>query len=165
MSISNLADLFIYELRDILDAERQITKALPKMAKAVDNEDLRAAFQEHQQVTEQHVERLQRVFEGINKVARGKHCAGMEGLLTEGEQLIKEEERGATLDAALISAAQKVEHYEIAAYGSLVTYAQLLGRNEAVDLLNATLNEEKETDRKLTALASSLNLAAAEQAA
>jgi ferritin-like metal-binding protein YciE len=165
MSITNLEDLFIHELRDVLDAERQITKALPKMVKAASSEELKAAFQAHHDVTEQQVERLQKVFEGINKVARGKHCAGMEGLLTEGEQLIKEEDRGATLDAALICAAQKVEHYEIAAYGSLVTYAQLLGRNEAVDLLNATLDEEKETDQKLTNLASSLNLAAEEQAA
>lgn len=165
MSMANLEDLFLHELRDVLDAERQITKALPKMKKAASSEELKSAFQEHLEQTEQQVERLQKVFESIEKTARGKHCAGMEGLLTEGEQLIKEEERGAALDAALICAAQKVEHYEIAAYGSLTTYAELLGKNEAADLLKATLDEEKETDQKLTGIASSLNLAAEEQAA
>lgn len=163
MSISNLEDLFEHELRDVLDAERQLVKALPKMAKAASSEELKAAFEEHLGVTETHVERLETIFKGMDKAARGKHCAGMEGLVTEGEELIEKEEPGAPLDAALICAAQKVEHYEIAAYGSLATYAQQLEMNEASELLETTLAEEKETDEKLSEIASSLNLVAQEQ--
>ena len=163
MSISNLEDLFLHELRDVLDAERQITKALPKMKKAATSEELKAAFDEHLAVTEVQIERLESVFNSLDKAARGKHCSGMEGLIKEAEELIKEEEPSAALDAALIGAAQKVEHYEIAAYGTLATYAELLELEDAVDLLGETLNEEKETDEKLTALASSLNLVAEEQ--
>jgi ferritin-like metal-binding protein YciE len=165
MSISNLEDLFVHELRDVLDAERQITKALPKMMKAATSEELKAAFEEHLAVTEEQIGRLENVFKTLGKAARGKHCAGMEGLLKEGDELIKEEEPSAALDAALICAAQKVEHYEIAAYGSLATYAELLELEDAVDLLGETLNEEKETDEKLTNIASSLNLVAQEQEA
>jgi ferritin-like metal-binding protein YciE len=163
MSITNLEELFVHELRDVLDAERQLVKALPKMAKAASSDELRAAFEEHLGVTETHVERLETIFKGLDKAARGKHCAGMEGLVTEGEELIKEEEPSAALDAALICAAQKVEHYEIAAYGSLATYAQQLELDEAAELLETTLGEEKETDEKLTEIASSLNLVAQEQ--
>jgi len=163
MSISNLEDLFLHELRDVLDAERQITKALPKMKKAATSEELKAAFDEHLAVTEEQIERLESVFKSLDKAARGKHCSGMEGLIKEAEELIKEEEPSAALDAALIGAAQKVEHYEIAAYGTLATYAELLELEDAVDLLGETLNEEKETDEKLTTLASSLNLVAEEQ--
>lgn len=165
MSVSNLEDLFLHELRDVLDAERQLTRALPKMAKAATSEELKAAFEEHLEVTEEHVERLEQVFELVGKAARGKHCAGMEGLVKEGSQLIEEEEPSAALDAALICAAQKVEHYEIAAYGSLATYAELLGMKDAKRLLGTTLEEEKETDSKLTELASSLNLQAETQSA
>ena len=163
MSISNLEDLFVHELRDVLDAERQLVKALPKMAKAASSEELQAAFEEHLSVTETHVERLETIFKGMDKAARAKHCAGMEGLVTEGEQLIKEEDASAALDAALICAAQKVEHYEIAAYGSLVTFAHQLEMDDAADLLETTLAEEKETDVKLSEIASSLNLVAQEQ--
>jgi ferritin-like metal-binding protein YciE len=162
MSIENLADLFEHELRDTLDAERQLVKALPKLAKAATNESLQAAFEEHASVTEKHVNRLEKIFQSLDKAARGKHCPGMEGLVKEGSELIKEEEPGAPLDAALICAAQKAEHYEIAAYGSLATYAKLLGMDEAVELLEKTLAEEKETDEKLTELASELNLVASE---
>jgi ferritin-like metal-binding protein YciE len=162
MSIENLADLFEHELRDTLDAERQLVKALPKLAKAATNESLQAAFEEHASVTEKHVNRLEKIFQSLDKAARGKHCPGMEGLVKEGSELIKEEEPGAPLDAALICAAQKAEHYEIAAYGSLATYAKLLGMDEAVELLETTLAEEKETDEKLTELASELNLVASE---
>jgi ferritin-like metal-binding protein YciE len=165
MSISNLEDVFVHELRDVLDAERQITKALPKMMKAATSEELKAAFEEHLAVTEEQIGRLESVFKTLGKAARGKHCAGMEGLLKEGDELIKEEEPSAALDAALICAAQKVEHYEIAAYGSLATYAELLELEDAVDLLGETLNEEKNTDEKLTNIASSLNLVAQEQEA
>jgi ferritin-like metal-binding protein YciE len=164
MSISNLDDLYVHELRDILDAEKQLLKALPKMAKAAESEELAAALEEHLSVTEIQVERLERIFESLDMAARGKKCAGMEGLVEEGKELIEKEEAGAALDAALICAAQKVEHYEIAAYGSLVTYAKLLGSKDAVKLLEATLAEEKEADEKLTAIASELNLLAEEAA-
>jgi ferritin-like metal-binding protein YciE len=119
-------------------------------------------FEEHFGVTEEQVDRLERIFTSLDMAVRGKKCAGMVGLIEEGKELIEEEEQGAPLDAALICAAQKVEHYEIAAYGSLVTYAELLGMEEAVELLEATLAEEKETDEKLTRIASELNLVAEE---
>jgi ferritin-like metal-binding protein YciE len=163
MSLSNLEDVFLDVLKDTLDAEKQILKALPKMAKGAENAKLKAAFEEHKAVTEKQVERLQAVFESIDKAARGKHCPGMEGLLKEGSELIKEEEKGAALDAALICAAQKVEHYEIAAYGSLVTYAKMLGLKDAAKLLSETLNEEKRTDVDLSKLASNLNFEAQEE--
>ena len=160
MSLKNLDDLFMDVLKDTLDAERQIAKALPKMAKATESEELRAAFEEHRSVTEGHIERLETIFQSMDKAARGKHCPGMEGLLVEGSELIESEEPGPALDAALIGAAQKVEHYEIAAYGTLVTYAKMLGMKKAVDLLSKTLAEEKETDEALTALAENINLMA-----
>jgi ferritin-like metal-binding protein YciE len=165
MSITNLEDLFQHDLRDTLDAEKQILKALPKMAKACTSDELRAAFEEHKAVTEKQVERLESIFETLGKAARGKHCHGMEGLLKEGEELIKEEEPSPALDAALIGACQKVEHYEIAAYGTLATYAKMLGNEEALDLLTETLEEEKETDEKLTAIASEINLVAEQEPA
>jgi ferritin-like metal-binding protein YciE len=164
MAITNLEEVFVHELRDILDAERKILKALPKMAKAAESDELRAAFDEHRSVTEDQVDRLEIIFESLDKAARGKHCLGMEGLLAEGDELVAEEEPGAPLDASLICAAQKVEHYEIASYGSLVEYAKLLGMDDAVELLETTLAEEKETDENLTAIAARLNLSAQKQA-
>lgn len=157
MSVTNLEELFQHELRDVLDAERQILRALPKMIKAAESAILQAALTEHAGVTEVQVGRLETIFKSLDKAARGKHCKGMEGLLAEGEDMIKEEDTSPTLDAAMIGAAQKVEHYEIAAYGTLVEYAKLLGMDEAVELLSATLNEEKEADEKLSAIASELN--------
>jgi ferritin-like metal-binding protein YciE len=130
------------------------------MAKGAESEELAAAFEEHKAVTEKQVNRLESVFKSIDKAARGKHCPGMEGLLKEGSELLKEEEVGPARDAALIVAAQKVEHYEIAAYGSLVTYAKILGLKEAAKLLTETLKEEKETDVSLSELASQLNFEA-----
>jgi ferritin-like metal-binding protein YciE len=165
MAVSNLEELFVHELRDVLDAEKQILKALPKMAKAAESEELRAAFEEHKAVTEMQVERLETIFQSLGKAARGKHCHGMEGLLKEGEEMIKEEESGPVLDAAMIASAQKVEHYEIAAYGTLATYAKLLEDEEAVDLLGQTLDEEKETDETLTQIAAEINLVAEHKAA
>jgi ferritin-like metal-binding protein YciE len=165
MAVSNLEELFVHELRDVLDAEKQILKALPKMVKAADSEELKAAFEEHKAVTETQVERLETIFEGLGKAPRGKHCHGMEGLLKEGEEMIKEEESGPVLDAAMIAAAQKVEHYEISAYGTLATYAKLLENEEALDLLGQTLDEEKETDEKLTQIASEINLVAEQEPA
>jgi ferritin-like metal-binding protein YciE len=163
MSVSNLQDLFVHELRDILDAEKQLLKALPRMAKAAESEELAAAFEEHAGVTEEQVERLERIFDTLDMAPRGKKCPGMTGIIEEGKELIKEEEPGSPLDAALICAAQKVEHYEIASYGSLVAYAKLLGMEEAVELLQETLAEEKETDEKLTAIAEELNLMAEQE--
>jgi ferritin-like metal-binding protein YciE len=165
MSIESLQDLFVHELKDILDAERQITKALPKMIKAAENEDLQAALEDHLHVTEEQIGRLETIFESLDKAARGKHCPGMEGLLKEGEEMIKEEDTSSHLDAAMICAAQKVEHYEIASYGTLVEWAKILGMDNAVELLEATLAEEKEADEKLTEIASEINLVAQEQGA
>jgi ferritin-like metal-binding protein YciE len=165
MSVENLEDLFLHELKDVLDAERQITKALPKMAKGAESEELKAAFEEHLSVTEEQIGRLETIFASMDKAARGKHCPGIEGIIKEGSEMLKEEDTGPALDAALIAGAQKVEHYEIAAYGTLVEWAKLLGMDEAVELLSTTLAEEKETDEKLTAIASELNLVAQAQAA
>jgi ferritin-like metal-binding protein YciE len=162
MSIENLESLFEHELRDTLDAEKQILKALPKMIKAAESDDLRSALEEHRGVTEEQVERLETIFKKLKKAARGKHCAGMEGLLTEGEELIKEEDKGAPRDAAMIGAAQKVEHYEIAAYGTLIAHAAILGMDDAVELLEASLDEEKRADKVLSSVASELNLEAQE---
>ena len=144
--MSTLRETFLEELADLYDAEKQIIKALPKMAKAAEHEELKRAFEMHLEETEEHVQRLERVFEVFGEQARGKKCKGMKGLLEEGEELIKEDEG----DAALICAAQKVEHYEIAAYGSLHSWAKLLGEEDAADLLDETLEEEKATDEKLT---------------
>jgi ferritin-like metal-binding protein YciE len=160
MSIGTLEDVFLHELKDVLDAEKQILKALPKMAKAAESPDLRAAFEEHKSVTERQVERLETIFQSLGKAARGKHCHGMEGLLKEGQELLAKEEPSPALDAAMIATAQKVEHYEIATYGTLATYAKLLEMDEAKNLLGQTLDEEKQTDEKLTALASEINLVA-----
>ncbi len=161
----SLDDLFLDELKDTLDAEKQILKALPKMIKAAESEELQAAFESHLSVTEEHVTRLESVFEQLGKTARGKHCPAMEGLLKEGAELIEEIEKGPTRDAGIIGAAQKVEHYEIAAYGTLVAQAKLLGLDEAVDTLHTTLGEEKEADEKLTDVASEINMVSEEQAA
>jgi ferritin-like metal-binding protein YciE len=147
--MSTLRETFIDELADLYDAEKQIIKGLPKMAKAAEHEDLKRAFEMHLEETEEQVERLERVFEVFGEPARGKKCKGMKGLLDEGEELIKEQAG----DAALISAAQKVEHYEIAAYGSLYSWAKLLGEEDAADLLEETLEEEKAADEKLTEIA------------
>jgi ferritin-like metal-binding protein YciE len=144
--MSTLRETFLEELADLYDAEKQIIKGLPKMAKAAEHEELKRAFEMHLEETEEQVERLERVFEVFGEQARGKKCKGMKGLLDEGEELIKEDEG----DAALICAAQKVEHYEIAAYGSLLSWAKLLGEEDAADLLDETLEEEKATDEKLT---------------
>jgi len=147
-------------LRDTLDAERQITKGLPKMAKKATSPALKQGFETHLQETEAHITRLERAFEMIGKTARGKHCKGMEGLLGEGDEVIEEYDPGDLLDAALIAAAQKVEHYEISAYGTLCTYAELLGLTEMKTLLGQTLEEEKATDEKLTQSARQINVEA-----
>jgi ferritin-like metal-binding protein YciE len=150
--MNTLHATFMDELADIYDAEQQLTKALPKMAKAAEDEDLKAGFEDHLTQTEGHINRLEEVFEMFGEKAKGKKCQGMKGLVAEGQELISEEAG----DAALIAAAQKVEHYEIASYGSLKSWAELLGKREAARLLDQTLKEEKQTDDKLTQLAESV---------
>lgn len=163
MRESALKELYIDELRDLYNAENQLTKALPKMAKAATSDELRAGFEEHLEQTKGHVERLDEIFKELGEKPTGKKCKGMEGLVEEGEEMIEEQE-GDALDAGLISAAQRVEHYEIAAYGSVRTYANLLGEEDAAELLEQTLTEEKQTDQKLTKLAEKINVRAGEQA-
>jgi ferritin-like metal-binding protein YciE len=160
MSVETLDDLFLHELKDIYDAEKRILKALPRMAKAASTEELQAAFEEHEEQTQGQVERLEQIFELIDKPARGKKCVGMEGLLEEGKELMKEDAIPPVMDAGLIASAQKVEHYEIASYGTLATYAKILGLREVEKLLKQTLDEEKQTDEKLTQLASEINFEA-----
>ncbi len=151
-AISTLDELFVQELRDMYDAEKQLVKALPKMAKAAEHDELVNAIQEHLEQTKGHVERLEQVFSQLDTKPRGKHCAGMAGIIEEGGEVMNDAE-SPVLDAALVSAAQRVEHYEISAYGTLIAYARQLGHDDAAELLEETLNEEKEADRKLTELA------------
>ncbi len=159
---SLLHDLFLDELRDIYWAEKHLTKALPKFRKATTNEELAAAFETHLGETEEQISRLEEVFEMMEVPARAKKCEGMEGLVKEGQQMIEETPKGtSTRDAALIISAQKVEHYEISAYGSLVQLAKTIGRTDVADILAETLEEEKATDQLLTELAiSSINIEA-----
>jgi len=154
--INSLHELFEKELRDLYDAEKQILKALPKMIKGASNEDLSEALSMHLEETRGHVERLEGVFESLDMKARGKHCAGMEGLLEEGSELLKEDGPEAVLDAGIISAAQRVEHYEITAYGTLMAWAKLMGHKEALALLKQNEQEEKAADAKLSKLAESI---------
>ena len=164
MALKSLQDLFVEELKDLYSAEKQLVKALPEMAKAASAPELRAAFEEHLAVTRGQVVRLDQVFEELGIVRKAKKCRAMEGLIEEGEELMKEDMRPAILDAALIVAAQKVEHYEIAGYGSARTFARLLGATRAAELLQLTLDEEGEADKKLTGLACALvNLQASEE--
>lgn len=160
MDKNSLRGLFIDELKDIFSAENQITKALPKLAKAASSDELREGFEEHLEQTEGQIERLQQIFEKLGEKPTGKKCMGMEGLLKEGAEVMSDDFEDAVLDAGLISAAQRVEHYEIAAYGSVIAFAELLGEDEAVSLLKETLEEEKETDEKLTELSQDINQAA-----
>lgn len=160
-----LQDFFYEELKDIFWAEKHLTKTLPKMAKAATSEELKEAFMEHLEVTNTHVERLEQVFELLNKKAQAKKCDAMEGITKEGESIIEDTEKGtSTRDVGLILAAQKVEHYEIATYGGLTQLAKTLQLDEVAEILQATLDEEKETDAKLTEIAeNSINYQAAEE--
>jgi len=162
MEMNRLKHLYIEELRDLYSAETQLVKALPKMANAASSKDLRAGFEEHLGQTKEHVARLEKILKALGESAKGKKCKGMEGLIKEGSEMIEEDPAPEELDAGLISAAQRVEHYEIAGYGCVSTYAKLLGEDEAASLLKLTLEEEKETDKKLTQLAGSINLEAVE---
>lgn len=153
MPNAHLHELFVDELRDALSAEKMLLKGLKKMSSKTNSGGLRAAFEEHHAQTEEHVERLKKVFKSIGLSPRAKKCKAMEGLLEEAEEIMENFEDAEVLDAALIAAAQKAEHYEIASYGCLVTYANLMEHNEAAELLNQTLEEEKDTDAKLTEIA------------
>lgn len=157
MQRDSLRQLYINELKDLYNAEIQLVKALPKMAKASSNAELRQGFEEHLRQTSEQVSRLEQIFDMLGEKATGKKCLGMEGLVKEGAETISEDYEGAVMDAAIIGAAQKVEHYEIAGYGTVRTFAELLGENEHVSLLEQTLDEEKETDEKLTQLAEQIN--------
>src|SRR3954470_6945880 len=162
MPNESLRQLYVEELRDLYNAETQLTKALPKMAKASSNDELRQGFEEHLRQTSEHVSRLEQIFEMLGEKPSGKKCLGMEGLVKEGAETMKEDYEGSIMDAALIGAAQRVEHYEIAGYGTVREFAELLGEDEHVPLLEQTLEEEKETDEKLTQLAQDINAQAEE---
>ena len=153
MSVGTAEELFVDELKDIYSAEKQAVKAFPKLAKAVQSEELRQAMQDHLEQTKGQVERLDRIFEILEERAGGKTCAGMKGLVEEAQSQLEEIEKGPVLDCAMIGALQRIEHYEIAAYGTLVAWARVLGHDEAAELLQQTLDEEKAADEKLSALA------------
>jgi ferritin-like metal-binding protein YciE len=153
MKLDTLKTLYTNELRDLYNAENQLLKALPKMAKAASSEELRDAFQKHLEQTKSHVERLEEVFEELGEKPRGKTCHAMKGLIEEGSEILHEDGEESVIDAGIIVAAQKVEHYEIASYGSVRTFAQLLGKERSADLLQTTLDEESETNELLNRLA------------
>jgi ferritin-like metal-binding protein YciE len=162
MPNQGLKELYLGELKDLYSAESQLVKALPKLAKAAASEELRAGFEEHLEQTKGHVQRLEQIFEMLDESPKGKKCKGMEGLIEEGSEIMEEDFEDALLDAALIGAAQRVEHYEIAAYGTVRAFAEELGESEHASLLAETLEEEKETDEKLTELAKQINVEANE---
>ena len=160
MEIDSLRKLYVDELKDLYSAEKQILQALPKMAKKATNPQLRQGFEKHLEQTRIQVERLDRIFELLGKSPRGKKCKGMEGVLEEGKEMMQEDMDDDVMDAALISAAQRVEHYEIAGYGTVRTYAELMGEKEHAKLLQQTLDEEGQTDKELSRLAQSINVEA-----
>jgi ferritin-like metal-binding protein YciE len=163
VKLNSLHELFVEQLKDLYDAEHQLIKALPKLAKASSSEELRNAFQEHLEKTEQHAQRIEQIFDAMGQTAKAQKCKGMEGLVKEGSEIIKEEDvEDEVKDAGLIAAAQRVEHYEIAGYGTVRTYANLLGESEAANLLQQTLEEEKEADQTLNQIAEQINVEARE---
>ena len=155
MALKSLHDLLVDELKDLYNAEKQLTRALPKMAKNATNDKLRRAFEEHLKVTENQITRLEKVFQELDMTAKGKKCMGMEGIINEGKEMMEEDLDENVLDAALIAAAQKVEHYEIASYGTVRTYAQQLGYERIADMLQETLDEESNANEMLTDIAES----------
>ncbi|SFJ50193.1 YciE/YciF ferroxidase family protein [Planctomicrobium piriforme] len=160
MPLNSLEDAFVDELRDVLSAEKQLVKALPKMAKSATSEQLRDAIEAHLEETKSHVERVEAAFESLELKPRAKKCDAMEGLLEEGASILEEEAAPEVLDALIIAAAQKVEHYEIATYGTLCTWAEALGHGTALKLLKQNLSEEEAADEKLSALSETVNEAA-----
>ena len=157
-----LKELYIDELKDLYSAENQLVRALPKLAKAATSDELREGFEQHLEQTRGHVQRLEKIFKALDENPKGKKCKGMEGLVSEGAEVLEEDFEGSVMDAALIAAAQRVEHYEIAAYGTVCAYAEELEEDEQVSLLTQTLEEEKETDEKLTKLSQQINAEANE---
>jgi ferritin-like metal-binding protein YciE len=153
MKLDTLHKLYVEELRDIYNAENQLLKVLPKMAKAASSEELKTAFEDHLSETKDHVDRLDEIFKGLDENPKGKTCKAMKGLVEEGSEILEEEGEESVLDAGIIAAAQKVEHYEIASYGTVRSWANLLGEEEAADLLQQTLDEEGEADKRLNELA------------
>lgn len=160
MELETLKDLYIHELKDLYSAENQIIKALPKMAKAATSAKLVSGFKKHLEETKEHAVRLEKILKSHDESTRGPKCKGMEGVIKEGDEMIKEDAEDDVRDAGLISAAQRVEHYEMAGYGTARTYAKLLGDNNGAKLLQKTLDEEGATDKKLTELAQTINVAA-----
>jgi ferritin-like metal-binding protein YciE len=160
MKLENLEQLFLQELRDLYDAETQITEALPKMIEAAHYSQLKSALQEHLSVTQQQLQRLDQIFDILGEDASGQTCKGMKGVIKEGDEIISQGGDSATVDAGIISAAQRVEHYEMAGYGTVRTYAELLGQQQIATLLQQTLDEEKEADETLTEIARSVNIEA-----
>jgi ferritin-like metal-binding protein YciE len=161
VAVESLNDLFVEQLRDLYDAENQLINALPKMAEGASSDELRQGFEEHLEQTKGHAQRIEQIFEQLGEKAKGKKCKAMEGLIKEGNETLEEDISDENVqDAAIIAAAQRVEHYEIAGYGTARTFANLLGEDEAASLLEQTLEEEKETDAKLTQLAEGINIAA-----
>jgi ferritin-like metal-binding protein YciE len=160
MKVDSLQKLYVEELRDLHSAERQIIQALPKMIKAASSPELKSALQEHLDITKEQLARLDQIFETLGKKGTGKKCKGMEGVIADGKEILEEDMAPEVLDAAIISAAQHVEHYEMAGYGTVRTYAKLLGDNVAMKLLQRTLDEEGDADKKLTALAQTINVEA-----
>jgi len=159
----SLRELYVDELKDLYNAETQLVRTLPKLAKAASNAELRQAFEEHLRQTSEQVSRLEQIFEMLGEKPTGKKCLGMEGLIKEGAETMQEDYEDAVMDAAIIGAAQRVEHYEIAGYGTVREFAELLGENEHISLIEQTLEEEKQADEKLTQLAEDINSQAAEQ--
>ena len=153
MSLNSLRDALVDEIRDLYNAEKQLTKALPKLAKGATSDELRSAFESHLEETEGHVTRLERVFELLDEKPRGKHCAGMAGIIEEGSDVLEEDADDTVMDACLIASAQRAEHYEITAYGTVIAWAEALELSDVAEILNETLAEEKAADEKLTALA------------
>jgi ferritin-like metal-binding protein YciE len=163
MPEQGLKELYIDELKDLYNAENQLVKALPKMASAASSDELRQGFEEHLEHTKGHVQRLEKIFQALGESPKGKKCKGMEGLIKEGSEATEEGYEGSVLDAALIGAAQRIEHYEIAGYGTVRSMAETLGEGDHVSLLEETLEEEKETDETLTKLAGQINTQANER--
>ena len=165
MAGSNLRDALVDEIKDLYNAEKQIVKALPRMVKGATSEELRDAFESHLAETQEQIERLEQVFENLDEKVRGKHCDGIAGIIDEGKSIMEEDFDSATMDACLIAAGQRAEHYEIAAYGTLIAWARAMGHTEAADLLQQNLDEEKAADDKLTAIAEGgINQSAADDA-
>jgi len=165
MKLDTLKKLYLEELRDVYNAELQLVKALPKMAKGASSDELKQAIEDHLSETKTHVERLEEIFSSLDEEAKGKTCKAMKGLIEEGSEILEEKGEESVLDAGIIAAAQKVEHYEIATYGTLRSWADLLGEDEASDLLQQTLDEEGEADKRLNEIAEGIvNLEALEEA-